>query len=246
VVFAFINIFLDAFPNLIASGITSASAGLSLFIMLFTYFFGFIIIGGIVLIIVWLAHLYFQAAVVDNARKYMTKKSTPLSGSFDIAKKKFWSVFGATVLATVIAVIAGMVPVIGGIIALVLSWFFLFILQFVVIANKNAVDSLKHSYGFFMKNKLDVFLFWLILMLVSLLLFIVAMIPLMIAAFPIILAFLQIAISNGSFLSLMPLIKQNMVNLFVGGIVSMAILSYITVFQEGASTFFFMQKTKKK
>jgi len=239
VVFMFINAFVNALPLI---GVLSFESIVWVFL---SYFIGFIVIGGVVLIIVWLANLYFRAAVVDNARNYWKKKNAPLSISFDIARKKFWSVLGATILVVAISVAVSMVPIIGGIISLIISWFFLFIVQFIVISNKNAFGSLKNGYMLFMKNKLDVFFFWLILLIISLLLFVIAMIPIMIVAFPIIIEFLQVSVSGGNVLSLLPFVKQHMAGLFAGSVVSMAILSYVTVFQEGASTFFFM-KIKKK
>lgn len=196
--------------------------------------------------ILFLIQLYFMAAITDNAKYYWTKKPKPLSSSYNIAYKKYISVLAAVILSSLIGVAVSLIPFAGWLIAIIISWFFLFIVQFVVLTNTGAVDSLSRGYRLFMDSKLDVFLFWLLTALIGIALFIVALIPLAVVAIPFLLVAFQSLSSGEGLASLLSLIKQNLMPLFAGGVITMAIMSYATVFQEGAKTFFFLEKVKTK
>jgi hypothetical protein len=190
-----------------------------------------------IIVILSLISLFLSGVITDNARLAYGKKEKHITASFGIAKKKYWSILGATILVMIITWIANLVPFIGWIITIVVSWLFLFIIQSVIIANKGAVDALKDSYNLFMKNTRGVLIFWLMFSIIGILIILVALIPVGIIALPI--------IFSAKSLSIMTLLRSNMILVFVCGVILAAFLAYLSVFQEAARTFFYLNIKKK-
>jgi len=188
-----------------------------------------------VIIVMFLIKLFFDITITENASKYWKGRETAFN--FAIAKKKYLSVLGASLLAGIITIIVSFVPTIGLLLSIIVSWFFLFIIPIIVLTNKDAVESLKTSYNVFMKNKFDVFVFWLLLSVITFLLALIALIPLIISAMPVVIGALKGSLSIG-------LIKSNILGLAIGGIITLIIMSYISVFEVAAKTFFYMQKKR--
>ena len=107
-----------------------------------------------------------------------------------------------------------------------------------MIGKKGAVDSLKESWNIFMAQKLNTFLFWLLLLIIGGVLFMLAFIPVFIAAWPVFAAIL----TGGVFAA----IQANIVALFIGGVITAFLLSFVTVFMQAATTFFYAQAKKGK
>lgn len=190
--------------------------------------------------------LFIDAAVTDNSKLYWSKKSKILSTSYGIAKKRYISMLGAVILTGLIVTFISYIPLIGWILTIIASLALLFIIQSIIISGKNAVDSLKDSYKIFKSDKLNVFIFWLLLAVISGILGIVAIMPIIIAAIPIILPASKLIASGDSFSSLIPIIKANMLFVIIGGVLSSALRSYLEAFQQSARTFFYLSSKKRK
>ncbi len=191
----------------------------------------------IIIIVLAMIQLFFSGAIADNARLSYGKKEQHITSSFAAVKKRYWSIVGATVLTGLISFAVNIVPFIGWLISFIVSWFFIFIVQAVIISNKGAVDALKDSYKLFMKNKLDVIVFWLLLAIIGFLIFLIALVPITIVLLPIIV--------SAKTLSAMALIKSSMPLILICGVILSAFLAYMNVFQEAARTFFYLNVKKK-
>jgi len=200
-------------------------------------FFSTLLIFAIIIIVLVLVQLFFSGAIADNARLSYGKKEQHITSSFAAVKKRYWSILGATILTGLISSAVNIVPYIGWIISFIVSWFFIFIVQAVIISNKGAVDALKDSYKLFMKNKLDVIVFWLLLAIIGFAIFLIALLPVGIIMLPIIL--------SAKTLSAMALIKSSMPLILICGVIFAAFLAYMNVFQEAARTFFYLNVRKK-
>lgn len=191
----------------------------------------------IIFIVLALVQLFLSGAIADNARLSYGKKEQHITSSFAIVKKRYWSIVGATILTGLISFAVNIIPYIGWLISFIVPWFFIFIIQAVIISNKGAVDALKDSYKLFMKNKLDVIIFWLLLAIIGFAIFLIALLPIGIILLPIIL--------SAKTLSAMALIESSMPLILICCVIFSAFLAYMNVFQEAARTFFYLGVKKK-
>ena len=159
-----------------------------------------------------------------------------------MAKKKYFSVLIAVLLAGIITKLLSLILFVGWLISIIVGVVLLFIVQSVVIGNKNATESLSESYHIFRKNILSVFLFWILAVIIVFTLLILAIVPVAIAAMPVIMAF---ASSGGNMMSVIPLMQQNMNGIIEGGIIGCAILAYAEAFYQAALSFFYISAKRK-
>ncbi len=214
----------------------------------YNYYIGdllYLMLGFIAFVFVYsLVSLFFVGAIIDDAKHYPRKKN--LSKSFAVAKKKYLSILLASILVAIISSIAGYLPFIGWIASIAVTLVFLFVLQFIIISNKRAIDSLKWSYKLFMKNKADVIIFWIFLAVIGFALLVVALVPIILSILPEVIPASQLyAQGMTDFASLMALVKSELSYFAAGSIVASVVFSYMKVFQEAATTFFFLQKKKR-
>ena len=212
----------------------------------------------LIMLVIGLVRIFFQAVVTDNARLYWQKKNVKLSKSYSIAKKKYVTIIFALLLSGIISGFVSTVLVFAGTIgaflsmisSFILAFIFLFLIQIIVISNKGVVDSIREGYRLFSKNILDVFIFWLILMILSFIIICIALIPLLISIIPVVAPLIESA-SSSSIVDasvigeIMVLIKANMLGFAIAGAISALIVSYMQVFKESALTFFYLQKKKR-
>ena len=197
-------------------------------------------------ILVFFVDLYARGVIIENSRTFYAGKKVSLHRSMAGMKGRFFSLVGAVLVITLIAGGLGSIPFVGWIFGIVLSWVFLVVLQSVVVSKKGVIDSIKDSYGVFMMRKWDVFVFWLLLGLITVVMMVVAVIPLLIAAWPVIAALLSYMALGGSGPSVLGAIKENLAQIFVGGLVSAFLLGFMEVFKTSATTFFYTEVKKKK
>lgn len=223
------------FIDSVLTSIAALGSGSSAFVFTFlSMLFGFLGVA----IIISLIQMFFTGAITDNARQFYEKKERPIKASFGIVKKKYFSILGAAILAGIISGFVGAIPYIGWVFSILAGLSFLFIDQFIIIANKKAVDALGSSYNLFKNNWADVLIYWLLLIIIGIPFIFVALIP-------IVLAFIPVFTGAIGSQSIALFLKNNMLFFFIAGLFASAVLSYFSVFQESAKTFFFMRVKKK-
>lgn len=170
---------LNAYNFLMAKGAASAllpSFGLyALFLNLLVFI--------VVIIAVALVTLWVNGAMTDQAAIY--PKSKKLSASFRYARSKYLTILFATILIGVVSFVVSLfvsfIPIISGILtnlaSVVIGLIFFFIYPAIIIGKKSAVDSLKHSYNVFMKNRLEVFVVWLLAAAIALIVIVLFALP---------------------------------------------------------------------
>jgi hypothetical protein len=245
--FVFIDYAIDLLPILLSGSFTSIPVTTLIYAALVIF---------VVVAVTSLLKIYFQAVITDNAGSYWQKKKKALSKSLP-SGRTYLTVLIALILAglitSIVTSVLDFVAVLGRFLAvicsIVLGLIFLFLIQIIVISKRGIVDSIKAGYALFMKNKFDVFIFWLVLTILSFILLLVAIIPIGIVLIPIITPFISAMSTSTGFSSLLgnitALIQANMLSLAVAGIVSSFIIAYLSVFQESAKTFFYMQKKRR-
>lgn len=215
-----------------------------------------IVSTSILFILIYIAlamvNLFISGAVTDNARLSWEKKEKSITASFGIAKKKYLSILGASLIAAIISSLVTVIPYIGWLAAIVVSWIFLFIIPSIIVSNKKAVDALRDSYEIFIKQKFNVFLFWLLLVIIVLAVFTVfVIIPVILLAMPVLTQMIPATVDNTAISDseiFMDFLRENIGIFYIAGIFIAAVLAYLSVLQDSAKAFFYMsvKKTSKK
>lgn len=236
VLFVMLNNLMTILPDItsVVGGLTPSLGGIMYFYLYLLIFFG----------IFYLIQLFFVGVIVHDAKSYPKKKR--LSASFGIVKKKYLSILVASILVAIIVGIVSSIPILGVFLSLIFSWFFLFIVPFIVLGNKSAVDSIKESYKMFMKSKFDVFIYWLLLIIFGLALVLVSLIPIALSSVSLVYPLYQIYLEGTIDLTaITTILQQNLGYLLVGAIISAICMAYTTVFQESSKAFFYLQKKRR-
>ncbi|GEM_PF-3335385 len=202
---------------------------------------GFVVIA----VIIGLITLYLNTLVVENSKRYWQgSKERLLSEERKAVKGTYFNAFIATVAVIVISFIAGMIPFIGGILVIIIDLIFLTYLSACVL---NKTNGLKESYAVFMNNKMETFVFWIVLAVITIIFVIIAFIPALIALFIAAGGPLVTALTTGAgFSAVFAAIKANLLIVVIGGTISAFLLSFVTIFDTAARTMYYLQVSKKK
>lgn len=192
----------------------------------------------LVFVIAMFVYIYFICGLIDNAKKFWSKKEVSFMDSLKAAKPFYFSLLLATLLVGIISGFLGMIPFFGTLLTIILSWLFLVYQQSIIIGKKKVIASLEDSYNIFMENKFQTILFWIIIVIVSMVFFILAIAPFIISAMP--------AMIMMSSIGALAAFRANMLLLLIGAFCSGFLVSFVIVFSESAKTFYYMQVTKKK
>jgi len=180
-----------------------------------------------------------------------------LKKGFDAVKGKYLSLLGATIIFFLIVMAASMVigiieaaiqtSFINTLVSVIISMILMLYVPSIMLNKKSAIDSLKESYNIFMKNKVEVILFWILSTVINLVILGIALIPVVIALLPVISSVIQMFAANDITMlpSIFMSVQQSIPLLAVAGVISAAIIAYMSVFQEAAKTFFYISVKKK-
>jgi hypothetical protein len=198
-----------------------------------------VVIGaGVVIIILFFVYLYFQSGIISNAGSFWSGREVKFTQSLRDARPKYPSLVGAAIITGIIVLFLSLVPLVGWLLSIIVSWFFVVYAPSVIVGRKGVVSSIQESYDIFMSRKLDTFLFWLLLAVLSAVFTLLAFIPLFIVAVPTILSIPALGLI-GAF-------QANSLIIAIGGIITAFFLAFVTVFTESARTFYYIQVKKTR
>jgi hypothetical protein len=197
--------------------------------------------------IVWvLIRLWFMGAIVHQSYKGKDK----ISKSFSVAGRKYLHILVAIIIVTIIAGAVSIIPYVGWIIAIVISWIFFFVLQGIVVSNMGFVGTLQNSYRMFRNRPLQVFLAWLLIAIVTLVIYFVFSIPMLILMFwaiiPIIPSLAGAQMPPEAISALSQMLYTNLPALIVVGVIALIGFAISQVFTLKAQTEFYQQLKKKR
>jgi hypothetical protein len=126
------------------------------------------LMGGyfIVLIIIGLAYLWVNGAVIDQAKFYLKKRS--LTMSFEYVKSRYLTLVCASILFGIIIFIASAIPYIGSLLSFVVSLFLFYLYQAIIVDKIGCIDSFKKSINIFSRYPLKTFVTLLLTIVISL------------------------------------------------------------------------------
>ena len=122
-----------------------------------------------VVICLWLAHIFVSGAIVHQA-----DKPGEFSRSWGVACSRYPHILIASVIVGIISYVLSLIPFVGGIIA---SMLFLFILQFVVVGRNGGIDAVINSMKTFRHNFINVLISWVLVAIFSLLIVGISSLP---------------------------------------------------------------------
>jgi hypothetical protein len=205
------------------------------------------ILGPLILIAIlwWLLAIWITGAIINQ-----TYKEDGYMKSFQISLNRYLCLLAAMILVAVISGLVGFVPYVGWIFSIIVGLMFFFAMQGVMITKLGPVDALKNSYMIFRKHMLDVFLIWLIAVLITLAIVLVFAIPLLILFLGLLIPMLSVssaqAVQAGMFTVLMESLGANFSLLIITGIIAVIGMSIAQAFSFKLQTEFYLQFKKKK
>ena len=117
-------------------------------------------------IIIGLAQIWINGAMVDQARYFPRERS--LTKSFKYSTSRYLSLLCALVIYGIINGFLSMPRYIGTILVFVFSLVMYYIYPAVIVGRKKCVDAFKNSYKVFRRYPLETFLTWLVQAIISL------------------------------------------------------------------------------
>jgi len=141
--------------------------------------FGLLLSLGIlipILIIIGLAGIWVNGAIIDQAKYYPRKR--PLDKSFGVSTSRYWTMFVTAILAGIINFIVSFPPYIGYLLSFVVTLIFFYLYPAIIIDEKGCIDSFKRSFKTFMMFPLETFVTWLLTVIISLIIIGIFLLPL--------------------------------------------------------------------
>lgn len=197
----------------------------------------------IILGIVWFfARLYIKGALI-----YQSFKPKDFNKSFDVSKERFFTLLAIAIIMSVISGLAGMFPYVGWIVSVLVALMFFFAMPIAVIKKRKFDDSLSESVEIFRKRAADVFVSWLLMVIVSGVIVFIFAIPALITMFnsimPVIIA------AQGNNISGILLLNSLIANIWIliPGIVLFVLGSSLSdVYNTHVQTNYYSEFKKKK
>jgi hypothetical protein len=169
----FTALFVYLFSNLpaVAAMFPSASTAGPMALVLLIQFAGV----SIFLFIVWfLIRIYIVGALIHQSVNPDFKK---IGESWTTAKQRYFSLLVVIILVSVASSIVGAVPYVGWLLSIIVGLIFFFAIPPTIIDKKSFDDSIRISIDLFREKTADVFLTWILLIIMSAIIIIIFSIP---------------------------------------------------------------------
>ncbi|NIO21444.1 MAG: hypothetical protein GTN76_12065 [Candidatus Aenigmarchaeota archaeon] len=112
----------------------------------------------------FLVRIWMQGAIVYQSWKTKDKE---IGKSWRYACRKYPSILVAIIIVALISILFSIVPYVGWILSIIISWIFYFALQAIIIRNTGFYEGLDDSYKIFRKNAFEVIIIWLLIVIVN-------------------------------------------------------------------------------
>jgi MFS family permease len=202
------------------------------------YFIGLLVLG-----VAWIiVRLWIIGSLI-----HQSNKPREIEKGFRLSLSRLHRIIAVMILVAIISTIVGMVPFVGWLFALIVSWVFFFVFQGIILDNLGIISTMKNSLHMFQKKPFDVFIAWLLITLVSLAIVLAFALPFMGMFFG---AVFTSAMTTGTVepgaLALLTLYLQTNLAPFIAfALLALVGLELSQAFSIKAQTEFYMQLRKK-
>jgi len=198
----------------------------------------YILIPVFVFIVWFLVRIWMQGSIIYQGWK---TKDSEIGKSWRFACRKYPSLLLALLIITLVSVLVSMIPYIGFILAIVISWIFYFALQAIIIRNIGFYEGLEDSYKIFRKHPFEVIVIWLVILIVNIVIFGIFALPF---AYLLLANIFYLAQTTG-LASLLLMLKEQMLFFVTAGLILLIGISITTAFTLKAQVEFYLQLRKR-
>jgi hypothetical protein len=188
---------------------------------------------------VWrLVRIWIDGAIIYQGWK---TKDSEIGKSWRFACRKYPSLLLALLIITLVSGLVLIIPYIGFILAIVISWIFYFALQAIIIRNIGFYEGLEDSYRIFRKHPFEVIVIWLAILIVNIVIFGIFALPF---AYLLLTNIFYLAQTTG-LASLLLMLKEQVVFFVASGLILLIGISITTAFTLKAKAEFYLQLRKR-
>lgn len=193
----------------------------------------------VVVFILWIiVRIWMNGSIVYQSWKPQDRE---IGKSWRYACRKYPSMLVAIVIITLLAMLFSVIPYIGWVLSIIISWIFYFTIQAIIIRNRGFYEGLVDSYDIFRKNPFEVIIIWLIIAVINIVIFSVFAFPMASLLFVNIFYLTETA----GVASLFLLLKEQMVFFVISGLILLIGISIATAFSLKAQVEFYLQLKKR-
>ena len=191
--------------------------------------------------IIWfLIRLFISGALI-----HQSMKPKEIRKSCDVAVKWFIHLFLASVIVSILSVIVSWVPAVGWLLSIIIGIIFFFAMPAVVAGKQGFVEALRDSYRLFRYKFSDVFISWLLVVVITIIIIFLFMIPASMAAASVLFPSLEGLSAGTAGEEVLAILVANGWSLVPAGLVFLVGVAITTAFSINATTNFYLQLKKK-
>src|SRR3989344_4628718 len=205
---------------------------------------GYVAVFAVIFVVVSLIDIYLKTLVVENSKQYWSGNDRLLSREKAAVKGAYFSALAASIIVALVIMAVSFIPFIGGLLSIIISlYFFTF---FPAVVMKKSVNGLSDSTSVFSKSKLETFVFWIVLSILTAVFSILSFIPALIAILASLGSAISTIITGGGMLAALSSLQSNILILAIGGIITAFLFSFAVLFDASSRPFYYLQHTKKE
>lgn len=204
---------------------------------------GYVLVFVVLFVVISLIDIYLKTLVVENSRQYWSGNDRLLSREKAAVKGAYFSALAASIIVALVTLVVNFIPFIGWLLSIIISlYFFTF---FPAVVMKKSINGLSDSISVFSKNKVETFVFWLLLGILTGVFAILAFIPALIAILASLGSAISTIITGGGMLAAISSLQSNIVLLAIGGIITAFFFSFAVLFDASSRTFYYLQQSQQ-
>lgn len=200
--------------------------------------FNYIWLPIIVFLLWFIVRLWMKGSIIYQSWK---TKSSEIGKSWNYSCKKYPSLLVAVVITTLLSFLVSLIPYMGWLLTVVISWLFYFALQSIIIKNLDFYGGLEDSYKIFKKNPFEVIVIWLLIGIVNIVIVSIFALPF---AFLMLANVYYLAKTTG-IASILLMFKEQISLFLASGLIFLVGISISAAFTLKAQVEFYLQLKKR-
>ncbi len=211
---------------------------------------GFAVAASVVNMLVFLFSLFVLWLLVRlfvvGALLQQSVKPKEYRKSCDVARERYISIVGISVLVGLASYVTGLVPYIGWLISIVIGIIFFYSMPAVIVGKKPFIEAMRESYRLFRDRFPEVLLSWILISVISGVIAVVFMIPVFMISFNLLIPELMLMGEGSTGMEFFTVILNAGWSLLPGIVVALAGVAISTALGLNAQANFYAQIRKKK
>lgn len=200
-----------------------------------------LIAGFIILGVAWfLVRMWIMGSLI-----HQSIRPKEFERGYKISIGRLHRIIAVVILVGIISTLAGIVPIVGFIFSLIVSWVFFFVFQGIIVDNLGIIGTMKNSLHIFKKSPFDVFIAWLLIAIISGLIMLAFGFPLLGIFFTFFLGVFQGTVDPNNIALFAFYLQSNLPTIIAFSTIALVGLELSQVFSVKAQTEFYLQMKKR-